>query len=138
MAQKTVTLVQEWEDIDYTPKAASTAMLTNQFLKYDGTGGVIPATGGDTVEIMGVGLELVSTTDSDYTSTRKIAYQRVNEPFTFKIPIGTGTAAATMVGSIFNLTDAGSLDVSGAGKQILVTNFISTTLVEGRVILMPI
>jgi hypothetical protein len=126
-----VTLVEKWEEDKYTPKAASTAMANGQFLTYDGSGGAIPATPGD--PILGVCMEDVTAADVDYTSTRKIAYQTAYNNY-FNITVSAGTATAAMVGLPFDLDTASTLDVSGAGTQVEITNFISATQVEVKVI----
>lgn len=126
-----VTLVQKWEENQYTNKAASTALANGEFLTYNGTGGVIPATPGD--PILGVCQEDVLSSDADYTSTRLIAYQTAQNNY-FNITVTTGSAAATMVGSPFDLDTASTLDVSAPGTQVEITKFISATEVEVKVI----
>lgn len=126
-----VTLVEKWEEDKYTNKAASTAMANGEFLTYDGSGGVIPATPGD--PILGVCQEDVQSSDVDYTSTRKIAYQTSLNNY-FNITVTTGTATAAMVGSPFDLDTPSTLDVSAPGTQVEITKFISATEVEVKVI----
>lgn len=126
-----VTLNEKWEEDKYTNKAASTEIQNGSFLSYDGTGGVVPATSG---AIMGVSQEDVKSSDVDYTSTRKIAYQTVYNNY-FMIPVTAGTATAAMIGSKFDLDTPSSLDVSGSGTQIEITNFVNSKLVEGKVAL---
>lgn len=126
-----VTLIEKIEEDKYTPKAASTLMANGEFLTYDGSGGVIPATPAD--PILGICQEDVTAADVDYASTRMIAYQTAyNNYFRIKVTIGTATAA--MVGSPFDLDTASTLDVSGAGTQVEITKFISATEVEIKVI----
>lgn len=104
-----VTLVEKWEEDKYTPKAASTVIQNGGFLSYDGSGGVIPSAPG--VAIMGLGQEDVLSSDVDFTSTRKIAYQTVYNNY-FNITVGLGVATASMVGSTFNLYTPETLDVT--------------------------
>lgn len=128
-----VTLVEKWEEIEYAPKAVSTDFQANEFVTYDGIGGIIPATPGD--PILGLNGRAVTSADDDYAAATPIPYQVANG-FTFEIPVTTGTADATMVGSPFDLDTASSLDVSGAGTQFVMTKFISATLVQVRAILL--
>lgn len=120
------TLVEKWEEIEYTPKAASTVIPANGFLTYDGSGGAIPATAGD--PILGLNGESITAADSDYASTRQIPYQ-VARGFRFKIPVTTGTATEAMVGLPFDLADEFSLDVSAPGTQFVVREFVATDMV---------
>ena len=129
-----ITPKDRWEETRYSAKTASVAIQPYSFLKYDGSGGVEPATGGNSISICGIATEPVLATDSDYSGTRQVPYMTVLDRLLL-IPIGAGTATAAMVGNTYNLHDAVSLDVSGAGYQVVVTKFISTTLVEGKVVL---
>lgn len=128
-----VTLVEKWEEDKYTPKAPSIVMANGQFLTYNGTGGVIPATPTD--PILGVCQEDVTAADPDFASTRMIAYQTAQNNY-FNIDVTAGTATAAMVGLPFDLDTASSLDVSAPGTQVEITKFISATEVEVKVILL--
>lgn len=129
-----VTLSQKWEQDQYASKAASTAFQNGGFISYNGSGYVVPTTAG--TAILGVGQEDVTSSDVDYTSTRKIAYQEVGLNLPFFIDVTTGTATAAMVGNKYNVDTGGcSLDVSGSGTQIEIVAFISATKVVGKVVL---
>lgn len=123
-------LVQKWEDIDTLPIAASTVVAVGDFLTFDGAGGVEPATAGD--PIVGVSLLAITAADPDYADAKQLFYQKGGtfNQYKFVVPVGTGTATASMIGSPFDLTDAGSVDVSGSGTQVTITNVISEDLVE--------
>lgn len=129
-------LIQKWEDIDNEKKAASTQFNVGDFISYNGSGQVVPATAGDA--IVGEILEKISSTDDDYASTRQISFQKVTNQYKFEIPVTIGTATAAMVGSTFDIDTAkpGSLDVSAPGTQITISKFISDILVEGYVVLL--
>ena len=128
-------LIQKWEEIDMVPKAASTAIGVGEFLEYNGTGEVVPLN--PTNEVVGLCLEEISSTDPDYTSIRKIPYQ-VARGFKFVMSVTTGTATANDIGSTFDVdaSNSAGLDVSGAGTQFVVREFISGTLVVVEPILL--
>ena len=107
-------------------------MQAYSFVSYDGSGGVIPSTAGD--PIVGVILETVATTDTDFTVARPVPYQAVRG-FTFRLPVDTAASAtAAMVGLPFDLHDETSLAVTAPGTQVVIRKFISATLVEVEVI----
>lgn len=122
-------LIKKWEDIDNVQLPASTVLQNGAWMSYNGTGSAIPATASGSV--IGTSLQTIATTDPDYASAKQVFYQKAGAPGKdeFTINIGAGVAAASMVGSPFNLHDSVSLDVSGAGTQFVITRFISTTLV---------
>lgn len=124
MAKNYVVLNEKWEEDKYTAKAASTVFQNGGFISYNGSGGVIPSTAG--LPIMGVGQEDVTSSDVDYTSTRKIAYQTVGPNTYFVIPVTAGTATAAMVGKIFNLDTPESLSVSAYSTLTYNTLAVST------------
>ncbi len=103
-----VTLVEKWEEDKYTAKKASTVMQNGGFLSL-ALGYALPSTAGDA--ILGVGMDDILSTDSDYTSTRMIPYQTSYNNY-FRIGVGAGTATQAMVGSRFNLYDAQTIDVT--------------------------
>jgi len=131
-------LIRKWEDIKTTPKAASTVFLSGYFISYDGSGGVIPAESaslyGTATPILGVILEDIAASDTDYTSTRQVHYQKAeNNEFLCKVTRGTAATAA-IIGSRFDVdgTDPGLVDISIAGTQLEVTAVLDdeTVLVE--------
>ncbi len=128
-------LIQKWEDIDMTPKAASTVFSAGEFLEYNGTGEVIPLN--PTSPVVGLILEDITAADSDYTSIRKVPYQ-VARGNKFVIAVTTGTATANDIGSVFDIdaSNSAGLDVSGAGTQFVIREFISGTLVVVEPILL--
>lgn len=131
-------LSQKWERIMRAPKAASTAFDAGYFISYDGSGHVIPAESaslyGTATKIRGVILEDILSTDDDFTSTRKVSYQDALG-FVFTVPVGIGTATASMIGSLFDVdgVNPGAIDVSGAGTQLKIVEVISSTLVRAQV-----
>jgi len=120
-------LISKWEDIDVVPVPASTEIEMGDELAYNGSGQAVPAEAGDTV--IGHSLVKISSSDPDYTSAKKINYQKIGAPgqYTFQVPVTKGAVAASIVGSNFDVDEAGSLDCSGAGTQFTVTAVITTT-----------
>jgi len=123
-----------WENITTRPKAASTAYAPGNWLTYDGSGHVVSLF--PTGYVAGLCLEKVTSSDSDYASTRPISIDVPTPADEFLMPVTNGTATASMVGSPFDIdaSDPTGLDVSGAGDQFVVTRFISATLVAVKVI----
>jgi hypothetical protein len=119
-------LIKKWEDIKYTPKAASTVFDAGWFISYDGSGGVVPATPlafyGTATVILGAILEDIASGDTDFAGTRMIAYQKA-ENNEFLVDVLNGTLTAADIGSHFDVdgTNPGALDASGAGTQLEVT-----------------
>lgn len=124
------------ENIETAPKKASTAFNVGDWLEYDGAGGVQPLN--PTSPVVGLMQELVRSTDSDYASTRQVHYDGVADTTDrWLMPVATGSAAASDLGSTFDVdaTDSGALDVSAPGTQFEITQVLSATLVEVKVVL---
>lgn len=124
------------ENIQTAPKKASTAFAVGMWVEYDGSGYIKPLAAGSN-PVLGLCLEVIASTDTDYASTKDISYDGiVDGTDRWLMPVTNGTATAAMVGLPFNVyTDSYGLDVSGAGVQFEVTRFISATLVEVRALL---
>lgn len=133
-------LRQKWENIDYRPKAASTLFSNGWFISYDGTGGVIPAESaslyGSATPILGVILTDITASDTDFTATTKVPFQYAHG-FKFLVPVSAGTAAASMIGSTFDVDGAnpGEIDLSVSGTQLTVVGVLADDLVEVEVAL---
>lgn len=131
-----IKLVTKWEDLDVLPIPASTAFKNGDGLMFNGTGSVIPATPG--VPLVGFSGVTVASTDPDYAATTKmIQYQKSGSVghYRFLVPVGAGTALASMVGSVFNLlsSDAGSIDVS-TYKTITYNTLAVSTFAVGHTV----
>lgn len=113
-------------------KLASTAYAAGDFVIFNGLGQVVPATGG--VSAVGVINETITSSDNDYAVTRPTNVTEKIANVEFIIPVSVGVATAAMVGSSFDIDPAnpGSIDVSGAGTDVLVTEFLSATQVAGK------
>ncbi len=118
------------------PIKESVAMLDGILLASDGAGKYTKATSSST-SIPYLLNGTIATTDLDYASTtkeRNVTIIPDDREYKLLMPVGTGTATAAMVGLPYDLDDEKSLDVSGAGTQFLITDFISATLVKGRLL----
>lgn len=114
-------------------KLASTVYNPGDFVIFNGLGQVIPATGG--VTVLGIMNEAINASQSDFAVTRQTSIVEKMPNAEFFIPVSAGVATAAMVGSSFDVDPANpdSIDVSGAGTDILVTEFISATQVVGKI-----
>lgn len=117
-------------------KKASTAISMGQVVAIDSNGFLIPATASTTGnDIVGIAMETIATTDSDYTSTRDVAVDVVEkggEEDVFEAVVGTGTAAQTTVGEAHDLDGSTppQVDQSATTTKVLkVVRFITATKV---------
>lgn len=115
-------------------KLASTVYNVGDALIYNGLGQVVPATGG--VPVVGVVMEQIAATDSDYAVTRDMSILESVPNDELVINVATGAALATMVGSTFDIdaADPSSIDVSVSGTDILITRFINASTVFGKIV----
>lgn len=109
-----ISLVQKWEDIDTLPIPASTTVNNGDGIAFNGTGSIIPATPG--LPLVGFSLQTIATTDPDYATAKQLFYQKAGTvgQYRFMVPVGAGSAIASMIGSTFNLyaSDPGKIDVT--------------------------
>ncbi len=100
-------------NIQVSAKKASTAFAIESVVAIDSNGFIAPAVAAS-ANIAGISLEKVVSTDSDYASTRAIAfdYPRPGERFVMEF---NTTPTQTMVGEFFDLADADTLDNSTGG-----------------------
>lgn len=120
-------------------KKASTAFEVGYFLTYDGSGYVKPVTNGSgTEKILGLSNTQITSASANYATTDDISISTpVNILDELYIPVETGTATASLVGTYVNVdsTNPGAVDVSGAGTQILVTRVLSADMIKGVIAL---
>lgn len=89
-------------------------------------------------KILGISNQQITSASSSYTDTSDL---NVSTPVTLldyiDIPVSIGTATTGMVGSYFNIDPltSGSIDVTAAGTQILVTRVIDADNVVGVIAL---
>ena len=110
------------------PKTASTALTANTLVTF--TSGQLVAATSSTLTFAGIIPRAVATTDDDYASATVVPVISLR-PRDASFLIATTGAAATNVGGSYDLSDAGTLNLSGTSyKQFTVRNVISSTLVE--------
>lgn len=118
---------------DISKKAASTAFEVGQFLQYDGSGYLVPATTG---KVVGICNEAVSSASPDYAVARDLSISIPTQNDEIIIPVITGTATQALVGTLVNVdsSDTTGVDVtSGSHSQILVTRFINASTILGKI-----
>jgi len=89
-------------------------------------------------KIVGLCNEQITAGSSNYAQAVQIGVSTAVNVLDFiDIPVITGTAVASMVGSYFNVdtTDAGGISVSVPGVQILITKVIDADNVVGAIAL---
>jgi hypothetical protein len=115
-------------------KAASTVFQVGDFIQYDGAGTVEPSDG--TEQLIGISNEEIQTTDADYAVARQLNASLGGFHVEFEIPVITGTATAALEGTLVDVdpTDPRGVDVTTSTVgQILVTKFISASLILGKI-----
>lgn len=113
-------------NFEWYPKKASTAFAVQSLVYPDGSGAVQPAdsTSG---EHIGICQELIAATDDDYTGTRKIAIDVLDQNDIFRATV-TGTLTAAKVGTYMDLSDASTVNAAATSKNVvLCVGFISAT-----------
>lgn len=115
-------------NIEWIPKAASTAFPNGGLTYWNGSGYLIPAdaTSGDHA---GVILRAVTSADSDYAGTNKVMVDVPGPNDVFEVDVETGTLTVAMIGEKRDLVaDGDALNVNGTSKNVvLIVGFISTT-----------
>lgn len=123
------------ETISLYPKAASTAFAFGGFVMSNGSGEITPLT--PTNPVFGLGLQTVTSADTDYAAETEIPVDVVNKTVDRFLIEVTGTATSEMVGLPFDISagSASVVDVGSAGTQFRLERFISATLCEFSVLL---
>lgn len=113
----------------YFPKAASTAFTDGNFVTFDGSGHVIPATS-TSASILGVGRRTVASGDSDYASTTLYPVQVPIEKYVTWYADTTTGVLATMQGKVgvsVDLTSAGVVNTAASTHHVVtVAGVVST------------
>lgn len=113
-------------------KKASTAFQVGDMLTVDTNGFLVP---GSTGKIVGISLEEITSTSSDYTSTRDLKFSEYKNDDEFLIPVITGTATQTLVGELVDISasDARGVDVTAStNDQVQVVRIIDTATIVGK------
>lgn len=130
-----IQLIKKWEDIDNLPIAASVAVDAGDAISYNGSGTIIPSTPG--LPIVGFSVQTILSTDPDYATAKQIFYQKAGSvgQNKFLVPVGIGTALASMIGLTFNIyaSDPGSIDLS-TYKTLTYNTLAVSTFVVGHTV----
>lgn len=114
--------------VEFWPKAASTAFSNGALTYANGSGYIIPAdsTSGDHVGII---MQEIATTDTDYASTTKVAIMIPKDDAVFEADVASTTElTAAMVGNGYDLTDSLQVNVGAQAKKVVTcVGFISAT-----------
>ena len=112
--------------LSYWPKKASTAFTYGALVYPDGAGAVQPAitTSG---EHIGVIMQTIASTDSDYASNTKVAIDECGQNDIFEADV-TGTLTTAMVGTYMDLSTSLVVNAAATAKKVvLCVGFISAT-----------
>lgn len=112
-------------NIEWYPKAASTAFTNGALVYANGSGAIIPAdsTSGNH---MGVIMKDVATTDSDYASTTMVPVDVPQDGDEFEVDTAADVTAA-LVGTNIDLSTSLVADGAASSKAVLfVTRFLGT------------
>lgn len=128
-------------NIEGYKKTASTVLAIGDVLTTT-TGLLVKANATTNREaIVGICQRAVLATDADYAAQSVIPVNVTGEnPNEFYMPVLTGSAVQSMVGSEYDLhADGDGLDVTAQLEKVFrITAIISTTLVKGRFISAPL
>lgn len=110
-------------NIQMFAKKASTAFNQGDLVAVDSNGYLIPAVAATVAEtIIGIAMETVLSTDSDYAGTRKVAVDMCDKGDNGDVLIGTvvtGTPAQTHVGESHDITAAGQIDLTATTTKVV-------------------
>jgi hypothetical protein len=110
------------------PKTASTALTANNIVILS-SGRLVNWTG-NAIILAGIIPRAVVAADDDYASITEIPLIRLRSDATYFITT-SGASATTHVGNAYDLSDGGTLNLSGTTyKQFVVVKVISSILVE--------
>ncbi len=118
---------QEW-----FPVTTSTALVKGTLVEF--TSGLIAAADTDelAVDIRGVLVKTIATTDTDYATARKVAVLVPLDRHVVWEATATGTFASTDIGVEYGISDSATVDKSETtADAFLVTEVVSATLVRG-------
>lgn len=108
-------------NIQYAPKAASTAITPNSLVTRDANGRLIPAVPASTY-IAGVAIERVASTDPDFAATTDIAFDEPREGDQFVMAVDDTATSGFVPGvtrTIVNATTVKAAAIAG-GEEPLV------------------
>lgn len=114
------------------PVTASTALVKNTLVEF--TSGLIAGADADesAIAVVGVLVKTIATTDSDYASSRNVGVMVPLEKHVEWIADGTGTFAATDIGTEYGISDSGTVDKAEVTAVCFkMTGFISASKIIG-------
>lgn len=113
-------------DLPVTP---SQAFVTDSLVKFS-SGKLVPCVAGDAaIDVVGIIRKAITSADSDYAVDRKVPIEVPAEKFVeYEMEVGTGTIAATNVGTEYDLAGPVTVDQSATtDKVVKLVRFKSTT-----------
>jgi len=115
--------------IEWWTKKASTAFTQNALVYEVEDGTYIVPADATSGNLIGIILRAVTSSSSDYASNTKVPVLVPISPNAEIIAlIGSGTAAATMEGSYYDLVDSVSIDLGNQSKKVILFHkYISAT-----------
>lgn len=117
---------------EYFPVTTSTALAAGSLVEF--SSGLIAAADADeaAVDIRGVLVKAIAATDADYATARTVGVQVPLDRHCVWEADGTGTFAATDIGTEFGISDASTVDKSETtADAFLMTEFISASKIRG-------
>lgn len=108
---------------------ASTAFAFNDVVTRNSSGQLALATATTPrSELLGLIQATITSSDSDYASTKSVAVLEFNDDAEFEADVDTGTLTTSMVGKRFDLNDHNGINVNATlQKSVQITNYLSTT-----------
>lgn len=107
------------------PKTASVTFTAGGFVQM--TSGYVATATVSSLENVGIILESVASTDSDFASATKVAVEVPTSPSCEAEMDVTGTLATTSIGVAFDLSNASTVNKAGTtSKAFLCKSYIST------------
>lgn len=116
--------------VEWLPVTTSTALAKGIITEF--TSGLIAEADDNDVDLAGVTIKAIVSTDSDYATARRVPILvPIEKGVVWEIDTG-GSFVATDVGAEFGISDSGTLDHSDTTNKVFkVTKFISATKVQG-------
>lgn len=115
------------KNVQMIAKAASTAIAVDEILTISAAGFVTPAVAAS-ANLIGLSMERVASTDTDFAGTRKIQIDVPTGAQPFILDTTGGAVAQTMVGEFFDLSNSTTLNVGVAAtvKHFKVLDILGT------------
>ena len=120
-------------NVQYFKKKVSTAFINGALCNVDANGFLIPATA-TSINHLGVILETIAATDSDYATATYVPVDVARTTDLFIADVSAGTVAQTAVGAYYDLNSTGDkVDLTATTvKQVYVQDINTAT---GKVVI---